>query len=269
MVDVDGHRVHIYCTGEGDPTVVVASGGFSFDWGLIQPEIAKTNRICTYDPAGTAWSEPVPGREHPACSDRVWELNRLLHNADIAPPYVLVGFSIGGLVARLYAARYPKDVVGMVLVDHAFVDAPAPSASPDRAAVQAAGLDSPPVLLTKTPIVLDLEDDENFTKLPAVNQKLHRWALTVSERPTPEMATHCFSEVAKAEAANWALGEKPLAVVSTRNDADGYAQLQNRLLALSHKSKQFVAENSTHMVIIDQPETVIQAIRFVISSSGQ
>ena len=77
LVDVGGHRVHIYCTGEGSPTVVVASGGFSFDWGLVQPKVAQITRICTYDPAGTAWSDAVPGKTNPSCNDRVAELHEI------------------------------------------------------------------------------------------------------------------------------------------------------------------------------------------------
>src|SRR5579859_7534694 len=58
LIDVGGYRVHIYCTGTGTPTVIVVGGGFSFDWGLVQPEVAAFTRICTYDPSGTAWSDP-------------------------------------------------------------------------------------------------------------------------------------------------------------------------------------------------------------------
>src|SRR5258708_6596547 len=67
LVDVGGHRVYLYCTGQGSPTVLVVGAGFSFDWGLVQPEISKLTRICTYDVSGTAWSEPGPNR---ACRDR-------------------------------------------------------------------------------------------------------------------------------------------------------------------------------------------------------
>lgn len=106
LIDVGGgRRVHIYCTGEGSPTVVVASGGFSFDWGLVQPKIAQLARICTYDPAGTAWSDPGPAEKAPYCTNRVNELDQVLEKAGIGGPYVLVGYSIGGLIARLYAAR--------------------------------------------------------------------------------------------------------------------------------------------------------------------
>lgn len=151
LVDVGGYRVHIYCTGQGSPTVVVASGDFSFDWALVQPRVAQFTRVCTYDPSGTAWSDRVESADRITCGDRVSELHKLLKSAAINGPYVTVGFSIGGLVARLYAAQYPSEIAGMVLVDHAFIDA---RDSPELTAnSKPAGgdVDSPPVLIFKTP----------------------------------------------------------------------------------------------------------------------
>jgi pimeloyl-ACP methyl ester carboxylesterase len=266
LVDVDGRSVHIYCTGQGSPTVVVTSGGFSFDWGLVQPNIARITRICTYDPAGTAWSDRVPEQLNPNCTDRVNELHKLLGNAAVNGPYVLVGFSIGGLVARLYAIRHPGEISGIVLADHTFIEADDAKTSPARPSAPVVGLDSPPVLIFKTPISLDLEDDQNFAKLPERDRDLHRWALSIhSLRPTPEMAAVCFSEVDAAERnVSFPFGRKPLAVVSTLYDSARYRELQHQLLMLSHTSKQFVAQNSSHMVIIDEPEMVIQAIKKVI-----
>lgn len=265
LVDAGGYRAHIYCTGEGNPTVVVASGGFSFDWGLIQPRISQTTRICTYDTAGSAWSDPFPEHRTETCSERVRELHNLLKNAGVSGPYVLVGFSLGGLVARLYNVRYPAEVAGLVFVDHAFIDTgnDLPMAAAQHAKPMA-GVDSPPVLISETPIALDLEDDVNFKKLPEPDQALHRWALAIhSVRPTGDDAAECFSEVGTDERAH-AAGDKPVVVVSTLNGSPRYRELQKKLLALSDNSKQVVAENSSHMVIIDQPEIVVRAIEDVV-----
>jgi len=230
--------------------------------------MAEQTRICTYDPAGTAWSDPLPGQAHPTCTDRVNELHQLLTNAHIDGPYILVGFSIGGLVARLYAARYATEIAGMVLVDHAFIDTGRDASSPAPAAFSAHGLDSPPVLISKTEIALDLEDDQNFAKLPERDQQLHRWALSVSTRPTPEDASVCFSEVDHAERNRpFPLGNAPVAVISTLYDSPRYTELQHKLLLLSHTSRQFVADHSTHMAVIDQPETVIKAIQHVLNQA--
>ena len=67
MVDVGGYRLHINCTGEGSPTVVVESGwgDFSETWARVQPEVAKTTRICTYDRLGWGGASLVPSRGLP------------------------------------------------------------------------------------------------------------------------------------------------------------------------------------------------------------
>jgi pimeloyl-ACP methyl ester carboxylesterase len=117
MVDVGGYKLHLYCLGEGSPTVILdaVGGGSSTQWALVQPEIAATTRVCAYDRAGFGWSElgPEPRDAH----QQARELHTLLANGDVAGPYVLVGHSYGGRVARVYAAQYPNEVVGMVLVD--------------------------------------------------------------------------------------------------------------------------------------------------------
>ena len=117
MVVVGGHRLHIDCVGQGSPTVILESGlgTMSVDWANVQPEVAKTTRVCAYDRAGTGWSEPGPEPRDPQQIAR--ELHTLLGNAGIDGPYVLVGQSFGGLYVRMYAAQYPKEVEGMVLVD--------------------------------------------------------------------------------------------------------------------------------------------------------
>jgi len=117
MVDVGGHRLHLCCAGEGSRTVVMDSGlpGSSLSWSLVQPEVAKFTRVCSYDRAGLGWSDVGPT---PRTSRRiVEELHRLLKKAEIEGPYVLVGHSFGAPNMRLYASKYPDEVAGMVLVD--------------------------------------------------------------------------------------------------------------------------------------------------------
>jgi pimeloyl-ACP methyl ester carboxylesterase len=266
LVDVNGRRVHIYCTGQGSPAVVVVSGGFSVDWGLIQPAVAGQTQVCTYDPAGVAWSDPLRENKAPTCAERVDELQALLHDAHVRPPYVVVGYSIGGLVARLYAASFPEQIAGLVLVDHAFIDTPQPNHPPASTLPTEQAADRPAVLIYRAPISLDLIDDANFSKLPLRDQEAHKWALAIhSFRPTPELAAQYFAELKKAETQVFPLRDKPVAVVSTAYDSPEYKRLQDALLALSRNSKQFMAENSTHMVTIDQPETVTLAIAWVVN----
>src|ERR1041384_6036419 len=117
LVDIDGYRLHLNCTGKNGPTVVLIAGAgdFSFDWGLVQPNVSRFARVCSYDRAGLAWSDPGPTPR--TMLQDAYELHELLRAAGVKAPYVLVGHSIGGLIARVYAAQYPHDVAGMVLVD--------------------------------------------------------------------------------------------------------------------------------------------------------
>jgi pimeloyl-ACP methyl ester carboxylesterase len=121
LVDVGGYKLHIDCIGEGSPTVILdhVGAGNSAQWGLVQPEIAKTTRVCAYDRAGFGWSDP--GSAPRDARQNMQELHTLLTNAHIAPPYVLVGHSYGGNVARLYVAHNPDQVAGMVLVDPGYL----------------------------------------------------------------------------------------------------------------------------------------------------
>lgn len=121
LVDVGGRRLHLYCTGQGSPTVILESGQANSlaVWRWIQPRLAgnraQTTRVCAYDRAGVGWSDPGPLPRD--TRQMALELHTLLHNAAIAPPYVLVGHSFGGLVTHVYAAQYPTEVVGLVWLD--------------------------------------------------------------------------------------------------------------------------------------------------------
>ena len=117
MVDVGGYRLHINCTGEGSPTVVIESGwgDMSATWGWVQPEVAKTTRVCTYDRAGMGWSESSP--QPRTAREFAKELHTLLEKANEPGPYVLVGHSMGGYTVRVYAHDYPAEVAGVVLID--------------------------------------------------------------------------------------------------------------------------------------------------------
>src|ERR1043166_8423359 len=100
LVNVDGHMIHIHCTGTGGPTVVLeaGAGGFSFDWSLVQPDVARFACVCSYDRAGGAWSELGPNPR--TIRQKVHEPHTLLKNAGIPGPYVLVGHSGGGYIVR-------------------------------------------------------------------------------------------------------------------------------------------------------------------------
>jgi pimeloyl-ACP methyl ester carboxylesterase len=118
LVEVEpGRKMNIYCSGSGSPTVVFESGltDATSAWGLVQPAIAPRTRACSYDRAGVGFSDA--GNRPGSSGHIVEDLRRLLAQAAIAPPYLLVGHSYGGMNARLFAHRHPADVVGLVLVD--------------------------------------------------------------------------------------------------------------------------------------------------------
>ncbi len=122
MVDLGGHRLHVDCTGKGGPTVVVENGlgDFSFDWILVQQRVARFTRICTYDRAGYAWSDPGP---LPRTFAQInMELRDALRRLGEHGPYRcwLPATPYGGPAMRNFATVYASDVVGVVFVDAAF-----------------------------------------------------------------------------------------------------------------------------------------------------
>jgi len=121
LVDVGGYRLHMRCTGPtsaGAPTVVLdaGAGAFSTAWSAVQQALPGI-RTCAYDRAGWGWSDPGPGPR--TITQEVFELHSLLRATAVSGPYVLVGHSYGGLLARRYAALHGADVVGIVLVEPA------------------------------------------------------------------------------------------------------------------------------------------------------
>ena len=116
-VDIGGRHINMHCAGSGSPTVVLMAGLFSWSlvWYKTQPVIAQKTRVCAFDRAAYGFSEPAPQPQ--IISEVVEDLHKALHAGSVPGPYVLVGHSLGGLEARVYAQRWPEDVVGMVLVD--------------------------------------------------------------------------------------------------------------------------------------------------------
>jgi pimeloyl-ACP methyl ester carboxylesterase len=264
LVDVGGYRVHLYCTGEGNPTVVIVGAGLSVTWGLIQPEVAKFTQVCSYDHSGVGWSDSGP---EDSCTLRVHEVHTALEKAGIKGPYVIVGHSLGGMVARLYADRYPGEVSGMVLVDHSFSFFLARGIKGPSFAQKS----SPSAPGSLGPGATLIEDDPNFRKLSDRDRELDHWAMSQPRmqkalETNHELIPECFSQ---AEAITkdqlHPLNDKPLVDVSRGQfRSPEYDKFQSELLSLSQNSKQIIAENSGHFVIVDRPDVVIDAIRQVV-----
>ena len=117
LVDVGGHRLHLHCTGSGSPTVVLEPGlgGASSDLGWVPPAVARDSRVCVYDRAGRGWSDAAEGPQDAARIAA--DLHTLLERAEVPGPYVLAGHSFGGLYVQTFAANYPDQVAGLVLLD--------------------------------------------------------------------------------------------------------------------------------------------------------
>ena len=117
IYNVNGYKMHLYCTGEGSPTILLDAGlgNDSLDWDHVQPTLSRTTRVCSYDRAGMGWSEPQPGVRD---ADQITsQLHALLQQAGVTGPLVLMGHSMGGIYMRDYATRYPHDIVGLIFVD--------------------------------------------------------------------------------------------------------------------------------------------------------
>jgi pimeloyl-ACP methyl ester carboxylesterase len=260
MVDVGGYRLHLNCTGSGSPTVVIdaGQGDWSASWGWVQPEVAKTTRICTYDRAGMGWSEASP---YPRTArEFAKELHTLLANANEPGPYVLVGHSMGGNTIRVYAHDYPGEVSGLVLIDAQKMP-PADAATPQPAPKP--GKNNLPALLARTGLLrlvagpLGLNED-----MPEMYKQAYL-AYTVA----PRSVQTSLDEVMGMAEGGWqaravtTVGDLPLIVLSRGKDQSAdWTASQASFLQLSTHSQQLFADQSGHLIQIEQPEAAVAAI---------
>jgi pimeloyl-ACP methyl ester carboxylesterase len=266
MVDVGGHRLHIDCAGTGSPTVVIDAGwgDWSATWSRsVQPDVAASTRVCTYDRAGYGHSEPGP---LPRTADRVArELHTLLERADVPGPYVIVGHSLGGAHARVFTHAYPAEVAGVVLIDSMNPLAAAPSAAsaapaPDESSrgdwllTLPARVGALRALAGPLGVKADLAPGVADAYVASWVTPRHWQVWMVDEgRAIPR-------SLAEAHAVT-SLGATPLIVLSRGRDQDGtHVAEQADLLTLSSDSQQLFAERSGHNVQIDEPQAAVDAI---------
>ena len=255
---VGGLQLRYLSSGEGSPTVLLDQGhGISVEESLTRPgtmgwahvirEVSKNTRIFVHDRAGLGWSDAAPAPR--ASLEIVEDLHALLEKAQIPPPYVLVGHSLGGFNARVFAGRYPHEVAGMVLVD---------SSHPDQWERYAG------IVPRETPV-----------DGPLLNRFRRQFATLASIG-----AIDLKTSTTQVRDINW-LGTKPLVVVSRsphsmpiptpRLPADVaeemekiWSELQADLLNLSGNSRQVVAHHAGHMIQVDEPQLVLDAIADVV-----
>lgn len=269
LVDVGGYRLHINCIGEGSPTVVIESGwgDMSAAWGWVQPEVARTTRVCTYDRAGMGWSESSP--EPRTAREFAGELHTLLEKANEPGPYVLVGHSLGGYTMLVYAHDYPEEVAGLVLIDAQ--DLPASDGAAPKPAPKP-GRNFLPSLLARIGVVRLLAGPLGAIQDLPEGDKQAYTAYAVAPRSAQTFLDEGMgmSEGGAQARAVTTLGALPLIVLSRGKDQDAkHTAAQADLLQLSTNSQQFFADQSGHSIHIDQPEAAIAAIVKMIETVRQ
>jgi pimeloyl-ACP methyl ester carboxylesterase len=258
LVDVCGHRLHIWCTGSGAPAVVLEAGlgGSTAVWGFVQPEVAKLTQVCSYDRAGMGYSDAGPS---PRTARRLaGELARLLEAGGLEGPVVVVGASVGGLIARVLASEHPDRVAGLVLVD-----ASHESQKEDVPAV----LPLMPFLATLgVPRLAGFSLGLPPESLPPA---VRGWAnatrfRTSGYRAAASELSHFPASAAEVKATRRRLDIPLVVVTAGRGSNDAWQDLQRDQMSLSPYGCQVVAHQSGHAIPVGQPEVVVDAIRATV-----
>lgn len=292
-VDVGGHRLNIYCAGEGQPTVILESGlGVpGAGWNLVLPDVAQFTRVCWYDRAGYGWSDGGP---MPRTSSQIAkELHTLLQNSGVTPPYVLVGHSFGGFNIRVFHGQYPNEVAGAVFVDSSNEDQEKYLPPVFRKLMQeqtqpSAWKKALGAAMTRLGVHrYSYKHSPEAAKLPAdfLEEEIH-----LSMQPYFEAATFSeitnFSKSADEVRASGTFGDKPVLVLTagksgdvsqmpagvTKKELDDFQELwikdlQMRLAHLSTRGKQTIVPDSTHMIPFERPNRVVEAIQEVVKAA--
>lgn len=277
LYQVEGRAMHLYCTGEGAPTVILDSGigSAALGWGLVQPEVAKFTRVCSYDRAGYGWSEPGP---LPRTSGRIAdELHGLLNSAGITGPLVLVGHSFGGGNVQVYAQRHPLEVAGMVLVDSIHERQADLFGRPNafllwwvRVGQGTAHLGLARILGLPTGSVDNLPET---VKAPAMAQGVRPQAYATLH---DELAA--FKESARQVEKVNSLGDIPLVVImqGNRNNRpgvldpmpakfiDGWHRLQGELVKKSKRGVLIEGDGVGHLIPEERPQLVVDAVTGIV-----
>lgn len=270
LIDVGGFKMHIHCIGEGSPTVILEtlSGGTSSYWGWVQPEVAKTTRVCVYDRAGRGWSEPDP--EPITLGRTVRNLHTLLSNARIEGPYVLVGHSIGGIYVRQFAADYPEEVAGMVLVDASHPEQfdRYPEMMKENQSYLRISAAFPALArlgLFRLYFALGGEIDFAEMKEPQKSEIKALWSSPeyfVSQRAEVIAGPAIFADGQKLGK----LGDLPLLVISAgRGASESWRELQDELASLSTNRIHLKLETATHASLAFNPNDAHEVSTGIVS----
>ena len=259
--EVNGHRLHLDCHGHGGPTVVLSNGlgEISASWARIAGPVEQTTRVCAYDRAGQGWSEETTHPQDGVTAAK--DLHTLLAAAGETGPFVLVGHSTGGTYAMTYAARYPEQVAGMVLLDssspYQLTKIPA---YPGQYAVMRRGL----ALL---PSMARLGVTRMFPapRLPApAGAQVQALTSTAKAARNGRDEISVAPEVFAQAQALTTLGNRPLAVLTTTESLDGagWAGAQDQLAVLS-TNRVHRTVRSTHAGIVTDKAPAAESVRAV------
>jgi pimeloyl-ACP methyl ester carboxylesterase len=258
LVDIGGYRLHLWCTGEGAPAVILDAGlgGTSTGWGFVQPEVAPFTRVCSYDRAGMGYSDPGPS---PRTARRIAsELAELLARGGITGPVVLAGESIAGFNVRVFASDHPERAAGLVLVD----------ASHEDDAHEVPGM-ARLVPLLSTIGVFRLLGVSFGQRIDSLAPSVQRYAQATRFRAAGYQAAadeimHIEETVSEVRRTRRKLTIPVLVVTGARGADENWRRLQQDEASLSERGCLITAQQSGHVVPIDQPQVVVDAIRTVV-----
>jgi len=261
LVDIGGYRLHVWCTGDGAPAVILDTGlgGSSADWGYVQPAVARFTRVCSYDRAGMGYSDSGPS---PRTARRIAsELATLLAGSQISGPVVLVGSSIAGLDVRVFASDHPERTAGLVLVD----------ASHEDQAHETPRI-APFVPFLSTIGIFRLLDVSFGVPADALAPSVRPFARatkfrTSGYRAAADEITHFGDSASEVRSSRRKLAVPVVVVTGARGADAAWQRLQRDEASLSDRGCLIVASHSGHVVFIDQPQVVTDAIRAVVETA--
>ena len=261
LVDIGGYKLHLWCTGSGEPAAILDNGlgGTSAGWGFVQPDVARFTRVCSYDRAGMGYSDSGPS---PRTARRIAsELATLLDRGGIAGPVVLVGASIAGFNVRVFASDHPERAAGLVLVD---------------ASHEGDSHDVPPmarfVPLLSTVGALRLFGVSFGQSVESLPPSVRRYAQATSFRAAGYQAAadeiiHIRESASEVSSSRRKLTIPVVVVTGARGADEHWRQFQQDLASLSERGCSMIARQSGHVVSIEQPEVVVDAIRTVVETA--
>ena len=280
LIDIGGgRRLHLLCSGQGAPAVVLEAGtsSFAIDWTLVQREIAKTNRVCSYDRAGMGWSDPLPPDATPADTA---DLHALLTAAKVPTPLVLVGASRGGVLIRNYLLDHPNDVAALVFVDPASEDRMFSMVGNEAVLIADLTAEQIRSTLPFYPVKVQRRPVQRGTPFDRLPPDLYRQRLLLDERLVaagPDTVTRdqifrlrdyeraMLARLKASRKTPTPFGDRPTVVLSRGDERNADREGVHAALArLSSRSRHAVVAGAGHEIHLFDPSAVVDAIREVL-----